>query len=177
MSPWVPPGPAWLGRARGALGTPCSPQEPIPAQVEPHLSCRTPPELQEPHLSHGTPPEPVSLCLGSPVTACHSPGTAAPPAPQGLFLQCFLVKPAGCSEILRLTGCCGPHGSAGQTSIFPLSPASSIPHTSVSRHRHAETSDRVVKVTGAVILKYLFHIHGVLSLAFIETQRGDQLSS
>lgn len=139
----------------------------------------TPAELQAPLVPV---PTGAGLCRDS--VSQPSTGTAptpaptpAAPAPQGLFLQRFLVKAAGCLEILQLTGCCGPHISAGQTSIFPLSPASSIPHTSLNRHRHAETSDRVVKVTGAVILKYLFHIHGGLSLAFIETQSRDQLSS
>ena len=71
----------------------------------------------------------------------------------GVIFLTLPTKAAFCLEILQLTACCGPHISAGQTSIFPLSPVSFISHTSPSRHRHAETSDRVVKVTSAVILK------------------------
>jgi len=96
----------------------------------------------------------------SPVTAEPAPSRSAAvllawcsAGSAGVIFLTLPTKAAFCLEILQLTACCGPHISAGQTSIFPLSPVSFISHTSPSRHRHAETSDRVVKVTSAVILK------------------------
>lgn len=149
------------------FGAPCRPRTPPPSTQR----CCGSSRAVLPMLGPACCPCPLSLPAVParsllPAVRC-SPVTAEP-APSGsaavLLAWCsagsagviFLTLPtkaAFCLEILQLTACCGPHISAGQTSIFPLSPVSFISHTSPSRHRHAETSDRVVKVTSAVILK------------------------
>lgn len=65
--------------------------------------------------------------------------------PTGDFKGTFCL----CAKAL----CCDIRVSTGQTSIFPLSPASFISHTSLSKHCSRVASDPVVKVMGAVLLK------------------------